>query len=184
MTPAGLFVGVFSTDQSFERRMLIRSTWASAQVLEGDKGKGLKGTAVRFVLGRPSAKMRESVRMEMESRFFYWTVSHSSFSYRSFSPFLFFVTAFGDIVLLDITENMNLGKTQAYFAWAAENAMVPDVLGGSEEKRPDYVVKADEDSFIVLGELEKRLRVLGGKKVYWGCQCGLLPFFLVLDFQC
>ena len=62
---------------------------------------------------------------------------------------------------------MNSGKTHAFFAWAAENAMVPSLTG---ERRPDYVAKADDDSFIMLGEMEKRLRVLGGVKVYWGCE--------------
>lgn len=78
---------------------------------------------------------------------------------------------------------MNSGKTQAYFAWAAENAMVPDPKGALEEVRPDYVVKADEDSFIMLGELEKRLRILGGKKVYWGCESSaFLSAFLLFFF--
>lgn len=71
---------------------------------------------------------------------------------------------------------MNSGKTHAFFAWAAVNAMVPESLSAAHasdgtlgEKRPDYVSKADDDSFIMLGELEKRLRVLGGNKIYWGC---------------
>jgi len=34
--------------------------------------------------------------------------------------------AFGDIVILDMEENMNSGKTHKYFSWAAENAMVSD----------------------------------------------------------
>ncbi len=139
-----------------------------------------------------------------------------------------------------MTENMNAGKTHAFFSWASENATVPDyewvetrrnpalehssmhpplprrtyaqdgmamlnqlngvTLDGEDspwdqvdadeelpahvnlqqqhvlksvyrgEKRPDYVVKADEDSFIMLGELERRLRVLPRKMTYWGCK--------------
>lgn len=38
------------------------------------------------------------------------------------------------------------------------------------ERRPDYIVKADEDSFIVLGELERRLRVAPRRLAYWGCE--------------
>lgn len=38
------------------------------------------------------------------------------------------------------------------------------------EKKPQYVVKADEDSFIMLGELERRLRVVPRMKTYWGCE--------------
>lgn len=36
--------------------------------------------------------------------------------------------------------------------------------------RPDYIVKVDDDSFVMLAELEARLRVLPGKGVYWGCE--------------
>lgn len=72
---------------------------------------------------------------------------------------------------------MNKGKTHWFFSWAAENAMVPSTsrTGKPSEKRPDYVAKADDDSFIMLGEMEKRLRVLGGSKIYWGCQSRLSP---------
>jgi hypothetical protein len=35
--------------------------------------------------------------------------------------------------------------------------------------RPDYVVKADDDSFVMLGELEARLRMTPRQMLYWGC---------------
>lgn len=95
--------------------------------------------------------------------------------------------AFDDILLLDIPENMNSGKTHAFFSWAAANATVPHweyppvEQRGNEpsvrpapvwkgERRPQYVVKADDDSFIMLGELERRLRVAPRTKTYWGCK--------------
>ena len=34
--------------------------------------------------------------------------------------------AFGDIVILDMEENMNSGKTHKYFTWAADHATVPE----------------------------------------------------------
>lgn len=93
-------------------------------------------------------------------------------------------------------ENMNSGKTHAFFTWAADYASVPDieyVLEDSElvaaadqggevlddtrvkavhkgERKPDYIVKADDDSFIMLGELERRLRAAPRTKAYWGCK--------------
>lgn len=119
-------------------------------------------------------------------------------------------TAFGDIVILDMEENMNSGKTHKYFSWAAEHAMVPEYtffvpseraqsppMNGSEitfrsesetrsqkldsldptahalyvgEKRPDYVFKADDDALIVLGEMERRLRVAPRKLTFFGCK--------------
>lgn len=36
--------------------------------------------------------------------------------------------------------------------------------------RPDYVMKADDDAFIMLDELEKRLRVTPRTLTYWGCK--------------
>lgn len=93
-------------------------------------------------------------------------------------------------------ENMNSGKTHAFFTWAADYASVPDVeyvLDDSDlidatgdflddvrvkavhkgERKPDYIVKADDDSFIMLGELERRLRVAPRTKAYWGCKSTL-----------
>jgi hypothetical protein len=100
-------------------------------------------------------------------------------------------------------ENMNAGKTHAYFTWASSNALVPspvtalpsspfsplndpftfsysnatfqvplladhDPIQIWQERssrhmrpwvRPDFVVKADDDAFVMLAELESRLRV-------------------------
>lgn len=67
LEPAGVFVGVFSTDSAFERRMLIRSTWASGDVWRGRQGQGLTSTRVRFILGKPKSGWEELVRIEMES---------------------------------------------------------------------------------------------------------------------
>jgi len=105
---------------------------------------------------------------------------------------------FNDIVILPIAENMNSGKTHAFFAWAATMAWVPPVYFDTEIRpptrsysndsslvlslaphdpihawrdrqstselaqdwvRPDFVVKVDDDSFVMLAELEARLRV-------------------------
>jgi len=85
---------------------------------------------------------------------------------------------------------MNSGKTHAFFTWAAANATVPhwEYPAAEErqgelstrpapvwkgERRPQYVVKADDDSFIMLGELERRLRVAPRNKTYWGCKLSL-----------
>ncbi len=47
----------------------------------------------------------------------------------------------------------------------------PTYLG---ERKPDYIVKADDDSFIMLGELERHLRATPRKMTIWG--------YLVKDF--
>lgn len=51
----------------------------------------------------------------------------------------------------------------------------------SEWVRPDFIVKTDDDSFMMLAELEARLRVLPRRGVYWGCTSYFLHPFLLLD---
>ncbi|KAK6904137.1 hypothetical protein I203_107652 [Kwoniella mangroviensis CBS 8507] len=154
--PVGVLIGVFTTDAGVERRHMIRQSYASHW---RSRREGTEGVRIRFVMGRPRKRFEKAVQLEME--------------------------AFNDILLLDMDENMNSGKTHAFFSWAAENATVPHweypklhnldddqahslspVWKG--ERKPDYVVKADEDSFIMLGELEKRLRVAPRSKAFWG----------------
>ncbi|WWC87286.1 uncharacterized protein L201_002174 [Kwoniella dendrophila CBS 6074] len=159
LNPVGVLIGVFTTDSGIERRHMIRQSYASHWRSRRD---GTEGVRIRFVMGRPRKRFEKAVQLEME--------------------------AFNDILLLDMDENMNSGKTHAFFSWAAENATVPSweypqlstespesesiPINSSPiwkgERKPDYVVKADEDSFIMLGELEKRLRVSPRSKAFWG----------------
>ncbi|EIW68641.1 hypothetical protein TREMEDRAFT_39553 [Tremella mesenterica DSM 1558] len=169
LKPVGVLVGVFTTDAGTARRHMIRQSWASHW---RSRSEGTEGVRVRFVMARPRPRYAHAVQLEME--------------------------AFNDIIFLDMPEKMNSGKTYAFFSWAAENATVPDweyptlsqkriegqvgtngqdIPEGTEaapspiwrgERRPDYVIKADEDSFIMLGELERRLRAAPRSKAYWG----------------
>ncbi|KAF9270192.1 hypothetical protein L218DRAFT_939227 [Marasmius fiardii PR-910] len=175
LPPAGVFVGVFSTDSSYERRALVRSTWASHPRSRegtgvGDNGIGTSRTIVRFIMGQPRKDFERRVALEIEE--------------------------YKDIIVLPMQENMNDGKTHAFFSWAAENAWVPPVyvktptppgrysyspehstppvlaphdpshafqdrINGSAKDwvRPDFVVKMDDDAFVMLAELEARLRL-------------------------
>ncbi|KIJ22989.1 glycosyltransferase family 31 protein [Sphaerobolus stellatus SS14] len=167
LPPSGVFLGVFSIDSGIERRMLIRSTWASHVRSRngadpGDGGNGTSRTIVRFVLGKPRSDWERRVQLEMDT--------------------------YNDIVVLPISENMNYGKTHAYFTWAAEHAWVPSLSSPLPQPfsysndshsppplaphdphfpstsavswvRPDYVAKVDDDAFVMLAELEGRLRV-------------------------
>lgn len=72
LPPAGLFVGVFSIDSAFERRMLIRTTWASHPrsrngASDGDGGAGTSRTVVRFILGQPRKDYERRIKLEMDS---------------------------------------------------------------------------------------------------------------------
>lgn len=71
--PAGVFVGVFSMDSALERRMLIRTTWATHPrsrngAGEGDDGRGTSRTLVRFILGQPRKGWERRIQTEMESK--------------------------------------------------------------------------------------------------------------------
>ncbi|KIY32445.1 hypothetical protein I305_05013 [Cryptococcus gattii E566] len=170
LEPVSMLIGVFTTDAGLERRHMIRQSYASHW---RSRREGTEGVRIKFVMGKPRKRYEKAIQLEME--------------------------AFNDILLLDMDENMNSGKTYAFFSWAAENASVPDweypshprsdsddfnsdarhgieaAQGGKlhapvwrGEKKPQYVVKADEDSFIMLGELERRLRVVPRMRTYWG----------------
>lgn len=191
LAPVDVFVGVFSIDSAYERRHLIRSTYATHELpLDPHTGKPTSNVQVKFIIGKPRQAHARRVALEMET--------------------------FNDLVVLDMEENMNRGKTHAFFRWAAENATVPflravddgqhpqqpfgssnlggalldeqglhgnghgqtrEVLGGSADqaqryqvlwKKADYVVKADDDAYIFLEELERHLRVAPRQMTYWG----------------
>jgi hypothetical protein len=72
--PAGVFVGIFSVDSAFERRQLVRTTWASHPRSRngagpGDNGFGTSRTIVRFILGLPRKNWDRRVKLEMESEY-------------------------------------------------------------------------------------------------------------------
>lgn len=73
ISPAGILLGVFSMDSALERRMLIRTTWASHPRSRngagaGDDGFGTSRTTVRFILGQPRKGWERRIQTEMESR--------------------------------------------------------------------------------------------------------------------
>lgn len=199
LPPAGVFVGVFSMDSSSERRMLIRSTWATHPRSRngggyGDGGAGTSRTIVRFIMGQPRKAWERRVRVEMEGTPLMLLICVASIQWHC----LVQCTEYKDIVILPIPENMNSGKTHTFFTWAASMAWVPPVYfdtdiplpnfsysnasspmrfiashdpiyarqdrasgpsAAQEWVRPDFVVKVDDDSFVMLAELEARLRV-------------------------
>jgi hypothetical protein len=154
LAPVNVFVGVFSVDAAYERRQLIRSTYARhSKPIDPATGRPGQNVQVKFILGRPRTHYARRIALEMEM--------------------------YNDVVVLDIKENMNKGKTHKYFQWAAENATIPvnyrTTSIGSETvgvgfRKADYVVKADDDSFLVLSELERHLRISPRQKTYWGCE--------------
>lgn len=144
--PTTVFLGVFTVDNSVDRRNVIRETYGSHP---NSLKPGSEGVRLRFIMGRPSTEWADAVEAENKKH--------------------------GDIVILDVDENMNNGKTYHYFSWAAEHATVPAYeypkVGQAiykGEKRPAYIAKADDDAFIVLSELERHLRASPRKLTHWG----------------
>ncbi|KAG8687756.1 hypothetical protein FRC08_011786 [Ceratobasidium sp. 394] len=159
LPPVGVFLGVLTVASGYERRMMIRESYAAHPA---SRIAGTERTVVRFIMGRPSKEHERSVALEMDVH--------------------------NDIVILPIKENMNDGKSFAYFQWAYHNALVPPPPGLPELNNrtvtlaahdprgvsprgwvsPDYVLKVDDDSFVMLGEIEARLRVTPRNMLYWG----------------
>ncbi|KAA1123153.1 hypothetical protein PGTUg99_016656 [Puccinia graminis f. sp. tritici] len=171
LDPVNVFVGVFSVDSAYERRHLIRSTYARhSRPIDPNTGQIAHNVQLKFILGRPRIQHVRRVALEMET--------------------------YNDIVVLDIQENMNRGKTHAFLNWASQNATIPVYFHPLHEPKPktgvngiggvmspdgmetinvgvgfkkaDFIVKADDDSFIVLSELERHLRVAPRTMTYWG----------------
>ncbi|KAI0724603.1 hypothetical protein C8T65DRAFT_627054 [Cerioporus squamosus] len=177
LAPAGVFVGVFSMDTAVERRMLVRSTWAKhVRSREGanasDDGVATSRTIVRFILGQPNKEWERRVKLEMETykdmiilpitesmnrgkthAFFSWAANHS------WVPPLYY-----DDFAQVPTNFTYLNASSPAPALASHDPLPAhrDQIMNSPPKpwvRPDFVVKADDDSFVMLAELEARLRV-------------------------
>ena len=86
LAPIGVFLGVFSMDSGFERRALIRDTYASHPRSRngagaGDGGVGTSRTIVRFVMGKPRKDLERKVQLEMESAYFRRLVVYTKHAY-------------------------------------------------------------------------------------------------------
>lgn len=68
------------------------------------------------------------------------------------------ILRFGDVIVLNCTENMNSGKTHTFFS------SLPGIL----PRRYDYVMKADDDAFIRVAPLAAALRPLSRHDLYFG----------------
>ncbi|CAG8796637.1 23855_t:CDS:2, partial [Racocetra persica] len=67
---------------------------------------------------------------------------------------------YGDIVILNITENMNDGKTFEYFSWFAKH------------RKDNYMLKMDDDTFLHLIHYYRDLQDLPRERAYYGNALG------------
>lgn len=73
------------------------------------------------------------------------------------------IDEYHDILSLDIDENMNYGKTYEYFYAIAEIF---------ENYPLDFVIKADDDSYLNLNLIYKDLSITPANMTYWGFLVG------------
>ncbi|KAF3786480.1 Beta-1-3-galactosyltransferase [Nymphaea thermarum] len=75
------------------------------------------------------------------------------------------IKRYDDIIILNCTENMDSGKTYTYFS------SVPHLFGSTPGTRSppyDYVMKADDDTFVRLAGLEETLKDAAREDMYYG----------------
>ncbi|OEL30745.1 hypothetical protein BAE44_0008229 [Dichanthelium oligosanthes] len=75
------------------------------------------------------------------------------------------IMRYGDIIVLDCAENMDNGKTYTFFSTVAQAF---DAAG--PRARYDYVMKADDDTYLRLPALSASLRVASREDAYYGLQ--------------
>ncbi|CAG8474815.1 14066_t:CDS:2 [Acaulospora colombiana] len=126
-----VFIGIMTVDKKISMRRHLRKMFAhNNAALARYLGVKKSPVTIRFITGLPRGKYVS--KLERESK------KH------------------GDIVILNITENMNNGKTLKFLDWFAEN------------RKDDYVVKADDDSFIHLIHYYRDLQDVPRERAYYG----------------
>uniref|UniRef100_J3MXQ7 Hexosyltransferase n=1 Tax=Oryza brachyantha TaxID=4533 RepID=J3MXQ7_ORYBR len=126
-----LLIGVLTLPGRYERRHLLRTVYALQQPAVAPRAR----VDVRFVfcrLGSPE----DRVLVALEAM------------------------RYGDVVELDCPENMDNGKTNAYFS------SVPPLFG---DRAYDFVMKSDDDTFFRLPELAESLGRAPRQDLYYGC---------------
>ncbi|KAF8342849.1 uncharacterized protein EI90DRAFT_3030431 [Cantharellus anzutake] len=188
LPPVGIFIGVMSVESAVERRMLIRSTWAKHPRSRGSNG-GTDRTIVRFILGAPSADWMRRIQLESETykdivllpssedtnsgrthAFVQWAhtnafvpppdpSSNQSYSAKHPSPYDWQYSHKRAAIPLSGTlfPSFDDGRRPAPLPPAPHDPRTANT--STEWVRPQFFVKAEDDSFVMLTELEARLRL-------------------------
>jgi hypothetical protein len=139
-----LLIGAMSVAGDYERRRTIRSTWIyGASAARGPKEiRGMaKPAVVFFVIGIKADKDNKPLTDE--------AMCHLKAEQDKY----------GDLILLNIKENMNLGKTNDWFQLAYRKFSA------------EYVMKADTDAFLNIPSLLNELSFLPSCRLYFGFPC-------------
>ncbi|CAG8798415.1 31656_t:CDS:2, partial [Gigaspora margarita] len=126
-----IFIGIVTIYEKIEIRECLRKLYTHNNVaLARYLGVKESPVTIRFIMGLAKDEYKD--KLEEESKMY------------------------GDIVILNITENMNEGKTFEYFNWFAKH------------RKDNYMVKTDDDSFIHLIHYYRDLQDLPRKRAYYG----------------
>ncbi|WWC88817.1 uncharacterized protein L201_003730 [Kwoniella dendrophila CBS 6074] len=148
-----MFIGIFSTADRRERRDLYR------KVVIPDFPK--EQFTVKFILGTPPYP-QEPISEEAINRSRYLKKIRAE------------MDEFGDMVMLPMVDNIDLGKTHEYFRWIAKEYSGEGRVKG----RPQYVMKADDDTILVMPNLISGFKDLNcADNIYWGTSAGRSHYF-------
>jgi len=143
-----LVIGVMSVADDYKLRQTIRSTWiyggAAARGPEAIRAKS-SPAVVLFVIGVKATKMNNKI------------------SDRQLCLLKAEQDVYGDLLMIGINENMNLGKTNDFFQLVYRK--IP----------AEYVMKADQDAFLNIPSLLKELDSLPSCRLYFGFPCEHAP---------
>ncbi|XP_074556035.1 beta-1,3-galactosyltransferase pvg3-like [Curcuma longa] len=128
-----LLLGILTLPDHYERRHLLRLVYSLQQRQHGLTAQ----VDVRFVFCRLT-KEEQRVLVALE------------------------IMRYADIIILNCTENMNQGKTYAYYA------SLPTLFGVDGETRYDFVAKADDDIYFRLPKLIESLNKMPREDLYYG----------------
>uniref|UniRef100_A0A0E0L5F3 Hexosyltransferase n=1 Tax=Oryza punctata TaxID=4537 RepID=A0A0E0L5F3_ORYPU len=139
-----VLIGIQTLPSKYERRNLLRTIYS----LQAREQPSLAGSVdVRFVFCNVTSPV-DAVLVSLE------------------------VIRHGDIIVLDCAENMDNGKTYTFFSTVARAFNTSDGEGSGSPAPPryDYVMKADDDTYLRLPALVDSLRGAARRDAYYGLQ--------------
>ncbi|CAG8702693.1 15910_t:CDS:2, partial [Acaulospora morrowiae] len=136
-----VFIGILTVYEKIEIRNHLRDMYKhNNAALARYLGVQESPVTIKFFLGHPKSEQVDKIKKESEK--------------------------YGDVVVLNITENKEEGKTLKFFDWFAEN------------RNDNYMVKTDDDSFIHLIHYYRDIQDLPRERAYYGL---LLNYTLIND---
>ncbi|WWC70617.1 uncharacterized protein I206_104568 [Kwoniella pini CBS 10737] len=148
-----MFLGIFSAADKKERRDLYR------QVVIPDFPK--EQFTIKFILGTP-AFPENPISQEAVARSVLLNKVEAE------------MKEHGDMVMLPMIDNIDLGKTHEYFKWVAKEYSGPGRVKG----RPRFVMKADDDTILVMPNIISGFKDLDcANNIYWGTSAGRSHYF-------